>query len=132
MCSVALFYGSAGTGKTLGAHAVAAALSRDLVRVDLRQVVSKHIGETEKNLDAVLVRVERTGALLLLDEADALFGKRTEVQDSHDRYANSEIDCLLQRLRRHQGMVIFESKLMPAGADEGLLAGLSHVVRFPM
>ncbi|MEO5698810.1 MAG: ATP-binding protein [Burkholderiaceae bacterium] len=129
---VAVFHGGAGTGKTLGAHAVAASLSRDLVRVDLRQIVGKYIGETEKNLEAVLARADRTGAVLLLDEADALFGKRTGVQDSHDRYANSEIEYLLQRLRTHQGLVIIESKVMPAGADGGLLAGLSHAVHFPM
>jgi len=128
---VALFCGAADTGKTLGAHAVAAALSREVVHVDLRQVVSKYIGETEKNLDAVLARAEHTGAVLLLDEADALFGKRTDVQDSHDRYADSDIDYLLQRLRARQGMTILESKVMPAGADGGLMVGLSHVVHFP-
>jgi hypothetical protein len=128
---VALFCGPAGTGKTLGAHALAAALSRDLVRVDLRQVVSKYVGETEKNLDAVVARVEHTGALLLLDEADVLFGKRTDVQDSHDRYANSDSGYLLERLQAHQGVVILESKVMPAGAEGGSMAGLSHVVQFP-
>lgn len=128
---VALLCGPARTGKTLGAHALAAALSRDLVRVDLRQVVSKYVGETEKNLDAVLARVEHAGALLLLDEADALFGKRTDVQDSHDRYANAETGYLLQRLQAHRGMVILESKVLPAGAEGRAMAGLSHVVQFP-
>lgn len=128
---VALFCGPAATGKTLGAHALAAVLSRDLVRVDLRQVVSKYSGETEKNLEAVLARVEHTGALLLLDEADALFGRRTDVQDSHDRYADSDTAYLLQRLRTHQGVIILESKMMPAGAEGGSMAGLSHVVHFP-
>ena len=129
---VVLFCGAPGTGKTLGAHALAATLSRDLVRVDLRQVVSRYIGETEKNLDALLARVQNSGAVLLLDEADALFGKRSDVQDAHDRHADSDIGYLLQRLRTHEGMVILESTAIPSsGEAEGLAAGLSHVVRFP-
>ena len=130
---VVLFSGAAGTGKTLGAHALAATLARDLVRVDLRHVVSKYIGETEKNLDALLARVEHSGAVLLLDEADALFGKRTEVQDAHDRYAGSEIDYLLQRLQAHNGMVILEGTAIPSGTDAAgsLMTGLRHVVHFP-
>ena len=130
---VVLFSGAAGTGKTLGAHALAAMLSRDLVRVDLTQVVSKTIGETEKNLDAVLARVEHNDVVLLLDEADALFGKRTDVHDAHDRYADAEINSALQRLRAHNGMVILESTADPsgAGAAGGLMTGLNHVVHFP-
>ena len=130
---VVLFSGAAGTGKTLGAHTLAATLARDLVRVDLRHVVSNYIGETEKNLDALLSRVEHSGAVLLLDEADALFGKRTEVQDAHDRYAGLETDYLLQRLQAHNGMVILESTAIPSGtgAAGGLMTGLSHVVHFP-
>lgn len=129
---VVLFCGAPGTGKTLGAHTLAATLSRDLVRVDLRRVVGRYIGETEKNLDAVLAGVEHSGAVLLLDEADALFGKRTDMQDAHDRHAGPEIGYVLQRLRTHKGMVILESTAIPSsGEAEGLAAGLSHVVHFP-
>jgi len=129
---IALFCGAAGTGKTLGAHALAAALSRDLVRVDLKQTVSKYIGETEKNLDAVLSRAERLGALLLLDEADALFGRRTDVRDSHDRYANLQAQALLRRLRTYPGVVIVESKVTPASSDQDWTTGQTRVVSFPL
>jgi hypothetical protein len=122
-----LFCGAAGSGKTLGAHALATALSRELVRADLRQVVSKNIGETEKNLAALLERVERADAVLLLDEADALFGRRTDVQGAHDRYDASTIDAVLHRLRAHRGMVIVESTVLPQ--DAGGAAARS--VRFP-
>ena len=125
---VALFCGAAGAGKTLGAHAVAAALSRDLVRVDLSQIVSKYLGETEKSLEAVLNDAERTGAVLLLDEADALFGRRTEVHDAHDRY---ESDALLRRLQAHPGVVILECSSEPVFMDGDWKAALSQVVRFP-
>jgi hypothetical protein len=128
---VTLFCGAAGTGKTLGAHALAATVARDLVRVDLGQVVSKYIGETEKNLDSLLSRAERTGALLLFDEADALFGRRTDVQDAHDRYANVDVDALMRRLQAHQGVVILESNVMPTQADEDWKARFVQVVRFP-
>jgi hypothetical protein len=128
---VTLFCGAAGTGKTLGAHALAATAARDLVRVDLGQIVSKYIGETERNLDAILSRAERTGALLLFDEADALFGRRTDVQDAHDRYANVDVDALMRRLQAHQGVVILESNVMPTQADEDWKARFVQVVRFP-
>ncbi len=128
---VTLFCGAAGTGKTLGAHALAATAARDLVRVDLGRIVSKYIGETEKNLDAILGRAEQSGSLLLLDEADALFGRRTDVQDAHDRYANVDVDALMRRLQAHQGVVILESNVMPTPADEDCKAGLVQVVRFP-
>jgi ATPase family associated with various cellular activities (AAA) len=128
---VTLFCGAAGTGKTLGAHALAATAARDLVRVDLGQIVSKYIGETEKNLDAILSRAERTGALLLFDEADALFGRRTTVQDAHDRNSNVDVDALMRRLQAHQGVVIFESHVMPTQADEDWKARFNQVVRFP-
>ena len=127
----ALFCGAAGSGKSLGAHALAATLGRDLLRVDLGEVVGKYIGETEKNLDAVLQQAERAGAILLLDEADALFGGRSEVADAHDRYANLEIGHLLQRLEAFSGLVVIASNTTPAGAEPEGLAGLSHVVRFP-
>jgi AAA+ superfamily predicted ATPase len=103
-----------------GAHAAAAAramakqLRRDLYRVDLSAVVSKYVGETEEKLKRVFARAEAKGAILMFDEADALFGKRTDVKDSHDRYSNIEIDYLLQRIRQHDGLVIFVSKPKPA------------------
>jgi hypothetical protein len=128
---VAVFAGAAGTGKTLGAHTLAATVSRDLMRVDLRQVIGKYIGETEKNLDAILSHAERTGALLLLDEADALFARRTEVHDARDRYATVNVDSLLQRLQAHQGVVILESNVVPMPADGDWKTRLDPVVRFP-
>ena len=129
---VTIFCGAAGTGKSLGAHALAARAERDLVRVDLGQIASKYIGETEKNLDAILSRAERTGALLLFDEADALFGRRTDVRDAHDRYANVDVDALMRRLQAHQGVVILESNVMPTQADDDWKDRLVQVVRFPL
>ena len=108
---VALFQGAAGSGKTLAAHVLADALGHDILRIDLAQVVSKYIGETEKNLDAIFAEAERTGAILFFDEADALFGRRTDVKDSDDRYANVDIAYLLQRLEAHQGIVILATNL---------------------
>lgn len=128
---VTLFCGAAGTGKTLGAHALAATAARHLVRVDLGEIVSKYIDETEKNLDAILSRAARTGSLLLFEDADALFGRRTEVQDAHDRYANIDVDALMRRLQAHHGVVILESNVMPTQADDDWKAGLAQVVRFP-
>ena len=129
---VTLFCGASGTGKTLGAHALAAKASRDLVRVDLGRIVSKYIGETERNLDAILSRAELTGSLLLFDEAEALFGRRTEVQDAHDRYAHVDVDALMQRLQAHQGVVILESNVLPTPAEDDWKDRLVHVVRFPL
>ena len=129
---VTLFCGAAGTGKTLGAHALAAKASRDLVRVDLGQIVSKYIGETEKNLDAILSHAEQSGSLLLFDEADALFGRRTEVKDAHDRYANVDVDALMRRLQAHQGVIILESNVTPTPADDDWKDRLVQVVRFPL
>ena len=100
----ALFAGESGTGKTLAAEVLAAALQLDLYRIDLSAVVSKYIGETEKNLRRVFDAAEDGGVLLLFDEADALFGKRSEVKDSHDRYANIEVDYLLQRMETFRGL----------------------------
>lgn len=133
--AMALFCGAPGTGKTLAAHALAVALSRELIRVDSRQLVGKYIGETEKNLDAVLADAGRLGALLLLDEADALFGKRSDVQDAHDRYANSDLSGLLQRIEAHGGVVILETTAEPTADDlapdaEGRRR-VQHIVRFP-
>jgi SpoVK/Ycf46/Vps4 family AAA+-type ATPase len=98
---VCLFHGPPGTGKTMAARVIAATIDADLLRVDLSQVVNKYIGETEKNLDRVFDEAESTGSILFFDEADALFGKRSEVKDAHDRYANIETAFLLQRLEIH-------------------------------
>jgi SpoVK/Ycf46/Vps4 family AAA+-type ATPase len=94
------------TGKTMAFGVLAAKLGRDLYRVDLRRVVSKYIGETEKHLDAIFRDAQRAGAVLLMDEADALLGKRSTVKNSHDRYANVETAYLLKRIRKYRGLVV--------------------------
>ena len=105
------FHGARGTGKTLAAHVLAQALAVDLFRVDLAQLVSKYIGETEKNLDALFERAQRAGGILFFDEADALFGRRTDVKDAHDRYANLDLAALLQRIAAYPGLVIVATNL---------------------
>jgi hypothetical protein len=102
-----LFLSGSSASSALAAEAVAHALGRDLLRVDLGAVVSRYIGETEKNLDRILETADPAGSILFFDEADALFGERTEVRDSHDRYANIEVSSLLQRLESFSGLVIF-------------------------
>jgi len=126
----ALFSGPPGTGKTLAARIVAQAIGQDLYRVDLSRLVSKYIGETEKNLARVFDAADAGGAVLLFDEADALFGKRSEVKDSHDRYANLEIAYLLQRVEAFNGLAILTSNLDQA-LDAAFLRRLGFVVRFP-
>ena len=110
----ALFAGSSGTGKTMAAEILAADLDLDLYKVDLASVVSKYIGETEKNLRAIFDGAEQSGAILLFDEADALFGKRSEVRDSHDRYANLEISYLLQQMESYRGVAILTTNMQHA------------------
>ena len=127
---VALFHGPTGTGKTLAAQALARELGLDVVRVDLASVVSKYIGETEKNLAALFADAERSGAVLLFDEADALFGKRSEVKDSHDRYANIEVAYLLQRLEAFNGIAILMTNARQ-NIDPALLRRLRYVIEFP-
>jgi hypothetical protein len=126
----ALFHGTSGTGKTLAAEVLARELELDLYRIDLSQVVSKYIGETEKNLRRVFDAAEGGGAVLLFDEADALFGQRTEVKDSHDRYANIEISYLLQRMEAYQGLAILTTNRKSA-LDQAFLRRLRFVVAFP-
>ncbi|MBL9006058.1 MAG: ATP-binding protein [Myxococcales bacterium] len=126
----ALFVGPSGTGKTLAAEVLANELRLDLYRVDLSQVVSKYIGETEKNLRRVFDAAEQGGAVLLFDEADALFGKRSEVKDSHDRYANIEVSYLLQRMEAYQGVSILTTNLR-AALDTAFLRRIRFVVNFP-
>ena len=115
--SRALFSGGSGTGKTLAAEVLATELALDLYRIDLSSVVSKYIGETEKNLRRVFEAAEESGAILLFDEADALFGKRSEVKDSHDRYANIEVSYLLQRMEAYRGLAILTTNLKSALDD---------------
>ncbi|MER6307688.1 ATP-binding protein [Streptomyces sp. NPDC001657] len=126
----AMFAGPSGTGKTLAAEVIAAELGLDLYRIDLSSVVSKYIGETEKNLRAVFDAADKGGAVLLFDEADALFGKRTEVRDSHDRYANVEISYLLQRMECYRGLAVLTTNMRSA-VDQAFLRRLSFVVNFP-
>jgi SpoVK/Ycf46/Vps4 family AAA+-type ATPase len=126
----ALFAGASGTGKTLAAEVLADELRLDLYRIDLSQVVSKYIGETEKNLRRVFDAAEEGGAILLFDEADALFGKRSEVKDSHDRYANIEISYLLQRMEAYRGLAILTTNMKNA-LDPAFLRRIRFVVQFP-
>lgn len=126
----ALFSGVSGAGKTMAAEILAAELRLDLYRIDLASVVSKYIGETEKNLRRVFDGAEESGAILLFDEADALFGKRSEVKDSHDRYANIEVSYLLQRMESYRGLAILTTNLKGA-LDPAFLRRLRFVVQFP-
>ncbi|HTG14488.1 MAG TPA: AAA family ATPase [Blastocatellia bacterium] len=126
----ALFAGESGTGKTLAAEVLAKILDLDLYRIDLSSVVNKYIGETEKNLRRLFDAAEDSGVVLFFDEADALFGKRSEVKDSHDRYANIEINYLLQRLEAYNGLAILATNLKGA-LDQAFMRRLRFVVNFP-
>ncbi len=126
----ALFAGESGTGKTMAAEVIANALELDLYRIDLSSVVSKYIGETEKNLRKLFDAAEDSGAILFFDEADALFGKRSEVKDSHDRYANIEINYLLQRMESYRGLAILASN-MKTSLDKAFVRRLRFIVDFP-
>jgi hypothetical protein len=127
----ALFAGPSGTGKTLAAEVIAHELDLDLCRVDLSQTVSKYIGETEKNIARICDAAEQSGAVLLFDEADALFGKRSEVRDSHDRHANIEVSYLLQRMEVYQGLAILTTNLADH-IDQAFLRRLRFIVHFPL
>jgi hypothetical protein len=126
----ALFSGVSGTGKTMAAEVLADELRLDLYRIDLSQVVSKYIGETEKNLRSVFEAADEGGAILLFDEADALFGKRAEVKDSLDRYANIEVSYLLQRMEEYRGLAILTTNMKEA-LDPAFLRRIRFVVQFP-
>jgi ATPase family associated with various cellular activities (AAA)/Winged helix domain, variant len=126
----ALFFGQSGTGKTLAAEVLANELRLDLYRIDLSSVVSKYIGETEANLRRVFDAAEESGAILLFDEADALFGKRSEVKDSHDRYANIEVSYLLQRMESYRGLAILTTN-MKSALDPAFLRRIRFIVEFP-
>ena len=126
----ALFTGPSGTGKTLAADVIATELDLDLLHVDLSCVVSKWLGETEKNLDRIFAIAERGGVVLLFDEADALFGKRSDVKDSRDRYANLEVSFLLQRIEAFSGLALLTTNQQTA-LDEAFLRRIGVVVNFP-
>ena len=127
----ALFAGESGTGKTMAAEVIANDLRLDLYRIDLSAVVSKYIGETEKNLRRLFDAAEDGGAILFFDEADALFGKRSEVKDSHDRYANIEINYLLQRIESYRGLAILATN-MKSALDTAFMRRLRFIVNFPV
>ena len=127
----ALFAGDSGTGKTMSAEVVAGDLGFDLYVIDLSTVVDKYIGETEKNLDRIFTEADRVNGVLLFDEADALFGKRSEVKDARDRYANVEVAYLLQRMERFDGLAILTTNLR-ANVDEAFPRRLDAIVDFPM
>ena len=126
----ALFAGDSGTGKTMAAEVMATELRLDLFKIDLSMVVSKYIGETEKNLRKVFDSAEEGGAILFFDEADALFGKRSEVKDSHDRYSNIEVGYLLQRMEAYRGLAILTTN-MKDSLDKAFLRRIRFVVNFP-
>ncbi len=127
----ALFVGPPGTGKTMAAEVVAHELGVDLYKIDLSTVVSKYIGETEKNLERIFTVAPRANACLLFDEADAIFGKRSAVHDSHDRYANMEISYLLQRMEQYDGLAILTTN-MRDNVDEAFVRRLQFIVEFPL
>jgi SpoVK/Ycf46/Vps4 family AAA+-type ATPase len=126
----ALFAGASGTGKTMAAEVLANELRLDVYRIDLAQVVSKYIGETEKNLRRIFDAAEQSGAILLFDEADALFGKRSEVKDSHDRYANIEVSYLLQRMEDYRGLAVLTTNMKTA-LDQAFLRRIRFLIQFP-
>jgi hypothetical protein len=126
----ALFAGESGTGKTMAADIMAGQLGQDLYKIDLSMLVSKYIGETEKNLNRIFTEAETSNAILFFDEADAIFGKRSEVKDSHDRYANIEISYLLQRMEAYDGVVILATNLR-ANLDDAFTRRLHFIVEFP-
>jgi winged helix domain-containing protein/ATPase family protein associated with various cellular activities (AAA) len=125
-----LFTGPSGTGKTMAAEVLAGELCLDLFQIDLSSVVSKYIGETEKNLSEIFEKAEMTQSLLFFDEADALFGKRTEVKDAHDRYANIEVNYLLQRVEQYEGVVILATNLQ-RNLDDAFVRRMQDIIEFP-
>jgi hypothetical protein len=125
-----LFAGESGTGKTMAAQVLGAALGLELFRVDLATIVSKYIGETEKNLERVFTAADGSNAILFFDEADALFGRRSEVSDSHDRYANIEVAYLLQRMEAYPGAVILATNFR-RNIDDAFVRRLDFVIDFP-
>jgi SpoVK/Ycf46/Vps4 family AAA+-type ATPase len=127
----ALFAGQPGTGKTMAAEIIAGDMGLDLYRIDLSAVVSKYIGETEKNLEKIFTAADQGEAVLLFDEADAIFGKRSEVRDARDRYANVEVAYLLQRLEAYDGLAVLTTNLR-GNIDEAFIRRLDSVLEFPV
>lgn len=124
-----LFFGPSGTGKTLAAAVIGKEISTPVYRVDLSGIVSKYIGETEKNIDLLFKNAAAEKAVLFFDEADALFGKRSDVKDAHDRYANQEVNYLLQQIEAYHGLVILASN-MKNNIDPAFLRRLRYIVKF--
>ena len=127
---LAIFYGAAGTGKKQAASLLGQWTVKEVYRINLSMVVSKYIGETEKNLDLLFAKAENKNWILFFDEADALFGKRTNVKDAHDKYANQEISYLLQKIESYKGLVILSGNNKALG-DEALHRHFQTVIRFP-
>ena len=127
---LALFAGPPGTGKTMAAQVIANELKLDLYRVDLSSMVSKYVGETSKNIERILSRAQRMDAVLLFDEADALFGKRTEIKDAHDRFANTDTNYLLQAIEQYPGIAILASNKR-SNIDQGFSRRLRYILEFP-
>jgi hypothetical protein len=127
----ALFYGPPGTGKTLTASLLGKQTGKDVFRIDLSRVISKYIGETEKNLSRLFDKAENKNWILFFDEADALFGKRTEIHDAHDKYANQEVAYLLQRIESYNGLVILASNRR-SNIDEAFARRFQTIIHFPM
>ena len=125
-----LFSGSSGTGKTMAAEIIASDLALDLYKIDLSMIVSKYVGETEKNLNKIFEKAENSNAILFFDEADALFGKRTELSSSHDRYSNIEVSYLLQKMEEHEGVVIMATNLIH-NMDDAFLRRIHFSIEFP-
>ncbi len=125
-----LFYGPSGTGKTLTAAVLAKETNKEVYAIDLSKVISKYIGDTEKNLDRLFAKAEEKDWILFIDEADALFGKRTNVGDAHDRYANQEVSYLLQKIENYHGLVIVASK-MKSNIEHAFTRRFNEIIKFP-
>ena len=126
-----LFYGAPGTGKTMAAQVLATELGRPLYRVDLSQLISKYIGETQKNIGKVFDEADRCDCILLFDEADAIFTRRSDVSDAQDRYSNAETAYLLQRIEQYAGISVLATNLLQ-NFDEAFRRRISYMVHFPM
>ena len=126
-----MFSGTSGTSKTMAAETIAHELKLDMYKIDLSMVISKYIGETEKNLNKIFDGAKESNAILFFDEADALFGKKSEVRDTHDRYANIEINYLLQKMEEHEGIVILATNLRK-NMDEAFVRRMRFIVDFPL
>jgi len=128
--AVLLFSGGSGTRKTMAAELLAKQLGKPLKRIDLSGIISKYIGETEKNLNRILSEAEKSDYILLFDEADALFGKRSQVRDAHDRYANQAVSFLLTKLESYNGLAILSTNLKTK-IDSAFLRRIHSVIKFP-